>query len=240
MGWIVAHIRSYHRHDPPVIRRMPSTSRSQAVDACRRHRAPEAQELEDHRRGGARGHRRPRVPSGARQPHRAGAGGRGGAARRGPAVGRRRAGGGDRRAHRPLGAGQVRGGRAVGHRRGLVGPGQQPPRAGEIRGAEGARAGLSAGPGTVHPGPVRRRRSGASRAGAHGHHRRLAGAVLAQHLHPPAARGTGGLPARLRHPARAAFPDRSGDRRRAQRHHRSRCRSSSASSSSPAASTPAR
>ena len=31
---------------------------------------------------------------------------------------------------------------------------------------EGAGAGLSAGPGTVHPGPVRRRRSGASRAGA--------------------------------------------------------------------------
>ena len=67
-----------------------------------------------------------------------------------------------------------------------MGPGQQPPRAGEIRGAEGARAGLSAGAGAVHPGPVRRRRSRASRAGAHGHHRRLAGAVLAQHLHPPA------------------------------------------------------
>ena len=96
------------------------------------------------------------------------------------------------------------------------------------------------GPGAVHPGPVCRRRSGASRAGAAGQHRRVADVVCAQHIHPSEARGTGRLPARLRHPARAALPDRSGDRRRAQRHRRSRCRSNSGSSSSPAPSMRAR
>ena len=61
-------------------------------------------------------------------------------------------------------------------------------RTGEVRRAEGARAGLSAGPGTVHPGPLRRRRPGASRPGPHGHHRCLAGTVRPQHVHPPAPR----------------------------------------------------
>ena len=43
-------------------------------------------------------------------------------------------------------------------------------RAREIRGTEGPRAGLFAGPGSVHPGPVCRRRPGSSRARPPCHH----------------------------------------------------------------------
>ena len=42
---------------------------------------------------------------------------------------------------------------------------KQPPRAGEVRDAQGARPGLSAGTGAVHPGPLRRRGPAAPRAG---------------------------------------------------------------------------
>ena len=100
----------------------------------------------------------------------------------------------------------------------MVGQGQPEAGAGEIHRPEGSRAGLSARPGAVRAGPLRRRRSGIPRAGPPGEHRRLAGVVRAQHVHPPARGRTRGVRTRLRHPARAAFPRRSGAGWRAIRH----------------------
>ena len=65
-----------------------------------------------------------------------------------------------------------------------------------------------------------------------GHHGRLGGAVRAQHVHPSAGRRPSRLRAGLHHPARAAVPGRSGDRRRAAPPPPSRCPSRSARSSS--------
>ena len=77
---------------------------------------------------------------------------------------------------------------------------------------------VSARPGAVRPGPSYWRRPGAPAARAAGKHRRLAGTLFTQRVHPPNRSRACRIRTRLRHPACAVVPVRSGDRRRARRH----------------------
>ena len=95
-----------------------------------------------------------------------------------------------------------------------MGQGEPADGAGAVPGPARARARLARrAAGAVHPGPLRRRRPGAPHPRAAGDHQRLARAVRAQHVHPPAGGGAGRLPAGLHHPARAGVRGRSGPRR---------------------------
>ncbi len=89
---------------------------------------------------------------------------------------------------------------------GRLGQRQPGDHAGPVCQPAPARARLSAGPGAVRSGPLCRRRPGIPAAGAGGDAERLAQPLRAQHVHPSAPCGAAGLPARLHHPPRAAFP----------------------------------
>ena len=137
-----------------------------------------------------RRHGRDRQPCGPRQPGPAGPGRGLDASRRGAAVVRWRADGDDRRAHRPVRAGQVRRRRAGDHRRYLVGQDQPEAGAEKFEGLRGHVAQLPGrAAGAVHPGSVRRRRPGASRTGAAGHASSAWHALFARNMfiRPPEA-----------------------------------------------------